>query len=102
MTIKRFMLARAVAADAIPRSAAKSPRTFVVGLRPPPFGRRRSVRGFAPILISFSFKLVSDQSLIGSGVASVRRKLPKIIGERMKLESHGVGGERFGTTIAST
>jgi hypothetical protein len=29
----------------------------------------------APILISFSFKLVSDQSLIGSGVASVRRKL---------------------------
>jgi hypothetical protein len=32
---------------------------------------------FAPILISFSFKLVSDQSLIGSGVASVRRKLPR-------------------------
>ena len=30
---------------------------------------------FAPILISFSFKLVSDQSLIGSGVASVRRKI---------------------------
>jgi hypothetical protein len=29
---------------------------------------------FAPILISFSFKLVSDQSLIGSGVASVQRK----------------------------
>jgi hypothetical protein len=33
---------------------------------------------FAPILISFSFKLVSDQSLIGSGVASVRRKLPRL------------------------
>jgi hypothetical protein len=30
----------------------------------------------APILISFSFRLDSDQSLIGSGVASVRRKLP--------------------------
>jgi hypothetical protein len=30
----------------------------------------------APILISFSFRLVSDQSLIGSGVASVRRKFP--------------------------
>jgi hypothetical protein len=26
----------------------------------------------APILISFSFRPVSDQSLIGSGVASVR------------------------------
>jgi hypothetical protein len=50
-------------------------------------------------LISFSFKLVSDQSLIGSGVASVR-KVAKIIGERMKLESHGVGGKHFGTTIA--
>src|SRR5216683_3657669 len=29
---------------------------------------------FAPISISLSFKLVSDQSLIGSGAASVRRK----------------------------
>jgi hypothetical protein len=28
---------------------------------------------FAPILISFSFRLVGEQSLIGSGVASVRR-----------------------------
>jgi len=33
---------------------------------------------FAPILISFSRKLVSDQSLIASGVASVRRKLPRL------------------------
>ena len=33
--------------------------------------------------------------MIGSGVASVRRKLPrKIVGERMKLEPHGVGRER--------
>src|SRR6516164_9808606 len=48
---------------------------------------------FAPILISLSFKLVSDQSLIGSGVASVRRKLPRL-GERMKLEPNGIGGER--------
>jgi hypothetical protein len=31
-----------------------------------------------PILISFSFRLVSDQSLIGSGVASVRKKLPRL------------------------
>jgi hypothetical protein len=28
-------------------------------------------------LISFSFGLVRDQSLIGSGVASVRKKLPR-------------------------
>ena len=33
---------------------------------------------FAPILISFSSGLVSDQSWIGSGVASVRRKLPRL------------------------
>jgi hypothetical protein len=39
-------------------------------------GRGTWLTTFAPILISFSFKLVSDQSLIGSGVASVRRKLP--------------------------
>src|SRR5262245_28965308 len=32
----------------------------------------------APILINFSFKLVSDRSLIGSGVAGVRRKLPRL------------------------
>jgi hypothetical protein len=44
-------------------------------------------------LISFSLRLVSDQSLIGSGVASVRRKVTEIIGEGMKLEPHGVGGE---------
>jgi hypothetical protein len=33
---------------------------------------------FAPILIRFSFRLVRDQFLIGSGVASVRKKLPKL------------------------
>ena len=33
---------------------------------------------FAPILISFSFKLVSDQFLMGSGVANVRRKFPRL------------------------
>jgi hypothetical protein len=32
----------------------------------------------APILMSFSLRLVSDQSLIGSGVAGVRRKLPRL------------------------
>jgi hypothetical protein len=33
---------------------------------------------FAPILISFSLRVVIDQSLIGSGVASVRKKLPRL------------------------
>jgi hypothetical protein len=32
---------------------------------------------FAPILISFCLRLVSDQSFMGFGVASVRRKLPR-------------------------
>jgi hypothetical protein len=33
---------------------------------------------FAPILISFAFRLVSGQSLIGSWSACVRRKLPRL------------------------
>jgi hypothetical protein len=33
---------------------------------------------FAPILMSFFLRLVSDQSLIGSDVASARRKLPRL------------------------
>jgi hypothetical protein len=59
VTIKRFMLARVVAAAVVPRSAAESPGTFVVGWRPLPFGRRHSVRGSppsGPILISFSLQ----------------------------------------------
>jgi hypothetical protein len=41
-------------------------------------------------LISFSFRLVSDQSLIGSGVASAQ-EVAEIVGERVKLKPHGVG-----------
>jgi hypothetical protein len=41
-------------------------------------GHLEGVTAFAPILISLSFRLVSDQSLIGSGVASVRRELPRL------------------------
>jgi hypothetical protein len=33
---------------------------------------------FAPIFISFSFRLVNDQHLICAGVASVRRKFPRL------------------------
>jgi hypothetical protein len=44
-------------------------------------------------LISFPLRLVSDQFLIGSGVASVRRKLPRSKGAAHKSESRGVGGE---------
>jgi hypothetical protein len=58
-------------------------------------------RLFAPILISLSFKVVSDQSLIGSGVASVRRKL------RGCRRAHEAGAaphwrRTFDTTVAST
>jgi hypothetical protein len=45
---------------------------------------------FAPILINFSLRFVSDRSPIGSGVAAVRRKLPRLAGARMKLEPLGV------------
>ncbi len=38
----------------------------------------RGLGAFAPILISFFFGLVSDQFLIGSGVASARTKLPRL------------------------
>jgi hypothetical protein len=39
---------------------------------------RPSRTTLAPILRSFSLRLVSDQSLIGSGVASVRKNLPRL------------------------
>jgi len=48
VTIERLMLARVVAAAVVRRSAAVSPGTFVVGWRPPPFGRRHSVRSSPP------------------------------------------------------
>jgi hypothetical protein len=37
---------------------------------------RPSLTTFAPILMSFSFRLASDRSLIGSGVAG--RQLPRL------------------------
>src|SRR5262245_2147508 len=48
---------------------------------------------FAPILIGFSFRLVSDQSLIGWASPAIS----EVAGERMKLEAHGVGRERSST-----
>jgi hypothetical protein len=44
----------------------------------------------APILISFSFRLDSDQSLTGSAVASVRKKLP-----RLWASAHALGVRGF-------
>jgi hypothetical protein len=41
-------------------------------------------------LISFSLSVVRDHSLIGSGVARVRQKISEIVGEGVKLETHGV------------
>jgi hypothetical protein len=54
-------------AQACPRSAD--------AVRAESFG---PIRTFAPILISFSLSVVSDHSLIGSGVAKVRRKLARL------------------------
>jgi hypothetical protein len=53
----------------------------------------------APILISLSRRLVSDHGSAALGIASVRMKFPRIIGEGMELEAGSVGGE--GMTAAS-
>jgi hypothetical protein len=55
-------------------------RSSAIGRRMSANRLRRSgqLTTFAPILMSFSFRVVSDQSLIGSGVARVRRKLPRL------------------------
>jgi hypothetical protein len=45
-------------------------------------------------LISFSFKLVSNRSLIGLGRRQRPQEIAEIVGERMKLKPHGVGRER--------
>jgi hypothetical protein len=70
-------------------------------MRPPPFEDDITsvAHHLRADLDSFSFKLVSDQSLIGSGKRA--EKVAKIVGERMKL-----GARRwprtFCTTAAST
>src|SRR5262249_18635193 len=47
---------------------------------------------FAPILISLSFRLVSDQSLIGLRRRQRAQEIAEVVGERMKLEPHRIGG----------
>src|SRR5215831_3824101 len=64
---RRLTRALVAAAVVVPRSAAKSPGTFAVGWRPRPSGSRHSGRG------SRLSRLVSDQSLIGSGVSGLPR-----------------------------
>src|SRR6516225_12487800 len=54
---------------------------------------------FAPILISFSFRLVSDQSLIGSGVASVQELLDKLRVKALSVHAHECIGERRAIAI---
>ena len=96
MTMKDFTRVLDQAAAAVPRSAAGCRQTNFSGWRPRPFGMRRNDRGSRPgaDLDELLFKVVIDQSLIGSGVANVRRKLPEIVGQCMKLETDGVRGER--------
>jgi hypothetical protein len=45
-------------------------------------------------LISFSFRLVSDQSLIGSGVASVQELLDQLRVEALSVHADERIGER--------
>jgi hypothetical protein len=45
-------------------------------------------------LISFSFRLDSDQSLIGFGGRQRAQEVAEIVSECMKLQTHCVGGER--------
>jgi hypothetical protein len=80
MTIGRLMLVRAAASAAALQSAAKS-----LGTLPCDGDLGHLEDNIAAVahylradLDHFSVKLVSDQSLIGSGVASVRRKLPRL------------------------
>ena len=67
VTIERFMLARVVAAAVVPRSAAVSPGTFVVGWRPPPFGRRHSVRG-SPVPTANPKQLTDARESVDSSI----------------------------------
>src|ERR1700680_4488562 len=71
-TISAFAWMHIIWGDAIvPASSRSASSRAGRSFRPRPYETQRT------ILISFSFRLVSDQSLIGSGVASVRRKLPR-------------------------
>ncbi|PZR84055.1 MAG: hypothetical protein DLM68_13355 [Hyphomicrobiales bacterium] len=67
-------------AAAARQSASGCQRTNAVRGQPRPSATRFCDRRttFAPNLVSFSFRLVIGQSLIGSGVANVRRKLPRL------------------------
>ena len=91
------MLARAAASAAALQSAAKSSGTIVGEWTTSAIWKampRPWLMTLAPILISFSFRLDSDQSLIGSGVRQRPQEIAEIVCQRMKLEPHGVGGER--------
>jgi hypothetical protein len=78
MTIGCLTPARAEASAAVLQSAAKSPGTSSRDCDPghPEGDVAAMAHDLRADLISLSFKLVSDQSLIGSGGASVCRKLP--------------------------
>jgi len=82
MTIGGLMLVRAAAASAAAlQSGRKISSNSCRGMATAAIWKamlRPWLMTLAPILISFSFRLDSDLSLIGSGVASVRRKLPRL------------------------
>ena len=78
------------------RSGAGSRRTAPSARRPRPAGRRRSgraARSVAPILTSFSRKVVSDQCLDLLGQGQRAQEVGEIVGEREELEPHRVVAE---------
>src|SRR5215831_7233369 len=101
------MLAQVSASAGVQYSAAKS-REHLAGT-----GDHGNLEGdaaamlmtLAPILISFSFRLDSDQRLISSSVASVRRKAVDSVGRHRGAGGGIVGIEnprlRPGSTAAS-
>jgi len=58
----------------------------------------RSSPPFAPILMSFSFRRVSDQSLIGSGVAMLPQELPRLSRPAHEAGPHTAMTGTSGTT----
>jgi transposase InsO family protein len=57
-------------------------------------GDRPWLTTFAPILISFSFRLDRDQSSDRLWCRQCAQEVAKVVSERMKLQTHRVGGER--------
>jgi hypothetical protein len=54
---------------------------------------RQWLTTFAPTLISFSRRPVSDHGFADFGIASVRIEVADLFGQRMELEPDGIGSK---------